>query len=48
MNNTDLEYYLSLPYKIILYPAEEGGFEVEIPDLPGPKAKPRGGPDDDC
>jgi len=31
----NLEYYLSLPYKIMLYPAEEGGFVVEIPELPG-------------
>lgn len=35
-NNTkNLDYYLSLPYKIMLYPAEEGGFVVEIPELPG-------------
>lgn len=31
----NLEYYISLPYKIMLYPAEEGGFVIEIPDLPG-------------
>ncbi|WP_029423315.1 type II toxin-antitoxin system HicB family antitoxin [Alicyclobacillus macrosporangiidus] len=31
----DLEYYLSLPYRIVLYPAQEGGFVAEIPDLPG-------------
>jgi len=36
MNNAkSLDYYLSLPYKIMLYPAEEGGFVVEIPELPG-------------
>ncbi|WP_333871000.1 type II toxin-antitoxin system HicB family antitoxin [Desulforamulus putei] len=36
MNDTkNLEYYLSLPYKIMLYPAEEGGFVVEVPELPG-------------
>ena len=26
---------MNLPYKIVLYPAEEGGYVVEIPDLPG-------------
>lgn len=31
----DLSYYLSLPYSIKLYPAQEGGFVSEIPDLPG-------------
>ncbi|MDO7788204.1 type II toxin-antitoxin system HicB family antitoxin [Desulforamulus aquiferis] len=31
----DIEYYLALPYRIMLYPAEEGGFVVEIPELPG-------------
>jgi len=30
-----IEYYLSLPYKIELHPASEGGFVVSIPDLPG-------------
>lgn len=34
-NNKDFDYYISLPYKIVLYPAKEGGFVVEIPDLPG-------------
>jgi antitoxin HicB len=29
------EYYMSLPYKIVLLPAEEGGYVVEIPELPG-------------
>ncbi len=33
--NTKLDYYLRLPYKYSLYPAEEGGYVVEIPDLPG-------------
>lgn len=30
-----LDYYLNLPYKVVLYPAEEGGFVAEIPELPG-------------
>lgn len=29
------EYYMSLPYKIVFYPASEGGYVAEIPDLPG-------------
>lgn len=29
------EYYMSLPYKIVIYPASEGGYVAEIPDLPG-------------
>lgn len=35
MSDKDLQYYLSLPYRIILIPAEESGYVVEIPDLPG-------------
>ncbi|MBZ4687479.1 MAG: antitoxin HicB [Clostridia bacterium] len=35
MIKKDLQYYLSLPYKIVLYPAEEGGYVIEIPSLPG-------------
>lgn len=31
----DLEYYMGLPYKIVLYPAREGGYVVELPELPG-------------
>ena len=31
----NFEYYMSLPYKITLYPALEGGYVVEIPELPG-------------
>jgi antitoxin HicB len=30
-----LEYYLSLKYPITLYVASEGGYAVEIEDLPG-------------
>jgi len=30
-----LSYYLSLPYPITLYPAEEGGYVAEVRDLPG-------------
>lgn len=35
MINKDLQYYLELPYRILLYPAEEGGFAIEMPELPG-------------
>ena len=31
----DLNYDVNLLYKVCLYPAPEGGFVVEIPDLPG-------------
>jgi antitoxin HicB len=31
----DLQYYLGLPYKILLYPSPEGGFAIEMPELPG-------------
>lgn len=31
----DFNYYMGLPYKVVLYPADEGGYVVEIPDLPG-------------
>ncbi|GAX88622.1 type II toxin-antitoxin system HicB family antitoxin [Effusibacillus lacus] len=33
--NKDLDYYLSLPYRIVLHPAPEGGYAVSIPELPG-------------
>jgi len=33
--NKNFEYYMSLPYKIVFYPASEGGYVAEIPDLPG-------------
>ena len=29
------EYYMSLPYKIVLYPSSEGGYVAEIPELAG-------------
>ena len=35
MTKKNLEYYLGLPYRIVLYPAEEGGYAIEIPELPG-------------
>jgi antitoxin HicB len=35
MAEKDFEYYLSLPYKIVLYPSPEGGYAIEIPELPG-------------
>ncbi|KJS16407.1 MAG: DNA repair protein [Peptococcaceae bacterium BRH_c4b] len=35
MNKKDLQYYLALPYKVTLTPAEEGGYVVSVPDLPG-------------
>ncbi len=31
----DLQYYLSLPYRIVLIPAQEDGYVIEIPELPG-------------
>lgn len=31
----NLEYYTSLPYRMVFYPSPEGGYAVEIPDLPG-------------
>ncbi|MDI6880064.1 MAG: type II toxin-antitoxin system HicB family antitoxin [Desulfitobacteriaceae bacterium] len=35
MTNKNLDYYLGLPYKYSIYPAQEGGYVIEIPDLPG-------------
>lgn len=35
MSNRDFEWLMSLPYRIDLYPAEEGGYVASIPDLPG-------------
>lgn len=35
MTNKGIDYYLSLQYKYTLYPAEEGGYVIEIPDPPG-------------
>ncbi|HHV56321.1 MAG TPA: type II toxin-antitoxin system HicB family antitoxin [Firmicutes bacterium] len=35
MSEKDIEYYLALPYKVVLHPAQEGGYVAEIPDLPG-------------
>lgn len=31
----DFEYYMTLPYKIVLMPSPEGGYGVEMPELPG-------------
>ncbi len=32
----DLEYYISLPYRVEIYPEPDGnGYTAEIPDLPG-------------
>lgn len=34
--NHSLEYYMSLPYRMEIYPdTEEGGYAVSYPDLPG-------------
>ena len=30
-----LEYYMSLPYQIVITPSPEGGYSAKIPDLPG-------------
>ncbi|MBM7854320.1 putative RNase H-like HicB family nuclease [Desulfohalotomaculum tongense] len=35
MKEKNLNYYLSLTYKIVLHPAEEGGYVAEISELPG-------------
>lgn len=35
MTKKGLQYYLELPYKVLLYPAEEGGYAIEMPELPG-------------
>jgi antitoxin HicB len=35
MSNKNLEYYLQLPYRMVIYPAQEGGYAIEIPELPG-------------
>jgi antitoxin HicB len=34
MSKKDLEYYLSLSYRIEVYP-DEGGYTAAVPDLPG-------------
>lgn len=31
----EIEYYLSLPYRFEIIPAEEGGYVGIVPDLPG-------------
>ena len=31
----DIDYYLSLPSKIVLRPSPEGGYGISIPELPG-------------
>jgi antitoxin HicB len=33
--NKSIEDYINLPYPLIITPDEEGGYGVEIPDLPG-------------
>ncbi len=33
-NQKSIEYYLNLPYRMIITP-DEDGFGVELPDLPG-------------
>ncbi len=30
-----LDYYMGLPYKVEIIPAEEGGYVARIPELPG-------------
>lgn len=35
MTNKNLDYYLELPYKYTITPAEEGGYVIEMPELPG-------------
>lgn len=31
----DFEYYMKLPYQIVIKPSSEGGYVAYIPDLPG-------------
>ncbi|MBS3976754.1 MAG: toxin-antitoxin system HicB family antitoxin [Syntrophomonadaceae bacterium] len=31
----NLEYYLQLPYRIVLYPSGQGEYAAEVPELPG-------------
>lgn len=35
MMNKTIEDYLALPYPVIITPDEDGGFGVEVVDLPG-------------
>ena len=35
LEHQSLEYYLSLKYLMSIYPEEDGGYTVMIPDLPG-------------
>jgi antitoxin HicB len=36
MSKKDLNYYLSLPYPVRIYPEPDGsGYTAEVPDLPG-------------
>ena len=34
-DDKDLEYYLRLPYSVVLVPCQEGGYFVKIDELPG-------------
>lgn len=31
----NLEYYMALPYQVVITPSPEGTYSVKIPDLPG-------------
>ncbi len=35
IEHESLDYYLSLKYPMSIYPEEDGGYTVIIPDLPG-------------
>ena len=35
MSNKDVDHFITLPYRIELYPVKEGGYVAAIPDLPG-------------
>jgi len=35
MNSKDLNYYMTLPYKIVIEPDVNGGMVVHVPELPG-------------
>ncbi|MCL4515438.1 MAG: type II toxin-antitoxin system HicB family antitoxin [Firmicutes bacterium] len=35
MTTKNIDYYMNLEYPVVFYPAKEGGYVIEIPDLPG-------------
>lgn len=35
MTSKTIDYYMGLPYRVVLHPSPEGGYAVSIPDLSG-------------